>query len=113
MAETTPPDPRIALLVEQDRRLALVGQGTMGMMLAAAENAGLIPASTREIQYGVETNPGTGVAICHSRERAVQLTDALTKENDGYTFAAVTRTHTVFTEITTDWAPLAPEENHD
>lgn len=106
-------DPRIAQLLEQDRRLLMVGKGTLGMVLAAANAAGLIPASATEVHYGVETTPGFGVALCRSRERAVALTEALNSENDGYTFAAVMRTHVTFDDRTTDWVPLAPEETHD
>ncbi|HEX9088223.1 MAG TPA: hypothetical protein VF867_11910 [Arthrobacter sp.] len=105
-------DPRIPLLLEQDRRLLMIGKSTMGMMLAAADAAGLIPASRTEVHYGVETTPGFGVAICQSSERAVALTEALNNDHDGYTFAVVTRAHTTFDDRITDWVPLAPEETH-
>jgi hypothetical protein len=107
-------DPRIALLVEQDRRLALVGKGTMAMMLAAAEKAGLVPGHTTVTDYGVLHAPTGSVLVNHTAETARDLVRVLDEPDSTRDYTAVTRTRTTYTETTTDWVPLSgPEENHD
>jgi hypothetical protein len=103
--------------VEQDRRLAMVGKGTMAMILAAAEKAGLIPTRTVTTEYGILREPATYLYPQRSAESArdmVRLMDEPDVAPDGQTYVAVTRTRTTYTETTTDWVPLSgPEENHD
>ncbi len=110
MAET--PDPRIALLTEQDRRLLMVGQGTMGMMLAAAEAVGLIPPRTVATEYGVLRTPADFVYAQRGPETAIDQARLMAQREDGYTYTPVVRTRTRYPEPVTDWAPLSEEETN-
>lgn len=115
MAETEV-DPRIALLTAQDRRLLMVGQGTMGMMLAAAEKAGLIPKCFVTTEYGALRTPADYV---YPQRNAVEALEQARLMNEqvrdtslpgGVT--AVSRVRTRYPEAVTDWAPLTAEETN-
>jgi hypothetical protein len=113
MQEITP-DPRVALLTEQDRRLLMVGQGTMGMMLAAAEKAGLIPKATAITEYGIASagDPST-VVLLASLEGAVSHVRELRETTPDHDYRAVSRVHTHYEDTFTEWTPVPmPEENH-
>jgi hypothetical protein len=110
-----PADPRIALLTAQDRRLLMVGNGTMGMMLAAAEKAGLIPRATTATQYGIASaaDPAT-VILMASLDGAVSYVKELRETTPDHDYGPVSRVHTYYEDTVTDWAPVpAPEETND
>lgn len=114
MQESTP-DPRIALLLAQDRRLLMVGQGTMGMVLAAAETIGLIPTPTTFTEYGIASaaDPST-VILLASPEGAASHIRELRETLPDHDYSPVARIRTTFADTVTEWATLpAPEENHD
>lgn len=106
-------DPRIALLVETDRRLIMVGKGTMGMVLAAAEKAGLIPKATTFTDYGIASaaDPST-VILLASLEGAVSHIRELDESIPDHGYRPVHRTHTHYEDTVTEWSPV-PEETND
>ncbi len=108
----TAPDPRIALLQAQDRRLLLVGEGTLGMMLAAAEATGLIPPRTVTTEYGVLRSPADFVYPQRDAESALDQARLMGQREDGYTYTPVSSTRTRFPEPVTSWAPLSTEETN-
>lgn len=107
-------DPRIALLQEADRRLLMVGNGTLGMVLAAAEKTGIIPAGTATTEYGAQRTPADYAYPQRTAAEAIEQATLLREHAaEGYAYTPVTRTRTVFADAVTDWVPLSAEETHD
>lgn len=106
-------DPRIALLVETDRRLALVGKGTMGMVLAAAEKAGLMPPRYVTTEYGAMRTPAGHVFPQRNAEEALDQARIMDAQLHDHSYVAVSRTRTRYPDTVTDWAPLSGEESND
>lgn len=103
-------DERIAALIETDRRLVLVGNGTLGMVLAAAEKAGFIPQRSSSTEYGIATAADPDIVITlASLEGAHDYVRDLDRSNPGHGYRPVHREHTHYRNTVTAWSPVTEE----
>jgi hypothetical protein len=107
-------DPRIALLTAQDRRLLMVGQGTIGMVLAAAEAIGLIPKATAVTEYGIATTTDLStVVLLDSLDGADSYLRQVREADPAHDHRLVSCIHTTYEDTFTEWTPVpTPEETH-